>query len=604
MKSTWPSLAIGCLKGYLAANGISSRCCHLHLEAAAKFGWVHYDALENTWGAGEALFGSLLDPADSHRLVSVAAQLLRDANHPATATWAERTARHDLRAFVDAWLERERPQDYLVVGGSIGAMQLCASLYLMKRLRERGHKGWRIFGGSGLVGSVAGEVLQRCSDIDAVVEGEGEQALLAIAKRITSELPSSFEGLPQVLTRNADGNPICGDAVSSLDLSSAPPANLDEYFETAQRLGIPKTGLTIPFEHSRGCAWEHRTKGKLRGCTFCGLYRNSPDYRRKSVERILRDVEDAVNRYRVLNLGFVDAYLPGEYRDDLLDGLIRLPSDVSFFTELRCDLTKATVERLAARASRVQLGVESFTTAILRRIGKGIGAAASVHSVRLCQEYGIPTQYNLMLRIPGVPRSEIDALNEVLPILFGLIPPNATNFYLDRNSLIFADPEAHGVAPDSLDVDRPDWLPHSLGDSRISQVVPFTFIGTDAEDAWSRIESQVERWHERWRSAKSASVESPLSWRDGGGWASIVDMRGDVAKIYHLEGILYDVFMACGKIVSEAKLAQLLPHHSLTLLSDALRELVSHRLILRDGPFFISVAVRAGSRMAGWSARR
>src|ERR1700687_303914 len=88
MKGTWPSLALGCLKSFLREGGIQARCCHFHLETAAKIGWSRYDVFAEVWGAGEALFGALLDPKDSGRLVSVAAQLLREARPPAAALWA------------------------------------------------------------------------------------------------------------------------------------------------------------------------------------------------------------------------------------------------------------------------------------------------------------------------------------------------------------------------------------------------------------------------------------------------------------------------------------------------------------------------------------
>lgn len=596
MKASWPSLAVGCLKAFLQASGIQTRCCHLHLEAAVAFGWSHYEALAETWGAGEALFGALLDPADSDRLVSVAAGLLREANRPATAKWAEEAACEDLRVFVDAWLERERPEEYPIVGGSVGAMQLCGTLYLMKRVRERGHAGKRVLGGSGLVGTVAREILIRCPDVDAVVDGEGERALLGLANSVTRG-EREIAGIPGVLTRDSTGEIVADGIVASVNMATAPAADLDEFYATAAELGVPKTALTISFEHSRGCEWEHRTKGKLRGCTFCGLYRNSPDHRRKPTERILREMEGAVQRFRVLNLAFVDAYLPADYRDELLDGLIAMPADISFFTEMRCDLTRDTIARLAARASRVQLGVESFSSAILRRIGKGVGAARTVHSVRLCQEYGVPTQYNLMVRIPGVPRNEIDELCQALPTLFGLPPPNVAEFYLDRNSLIFADPEAHGIAPHTLDATRPNWLARSLGDSRISQSVPFELKDEEVEAAWSRVERQIERWHEHWRLAKSARMESPLTWRDGGSWASVVDARADVARVYLLEGILYEVFLACNEVTTQQNLAESLCHHSPAMLAEALRELASHRLVLQDGALWVAVAVRAQPRM-------
>src|SRR5262249_27896136 len=147
----------------------------------------------------------------------------------------------------------------------------------------------------------------------------------------------------------------------------------------------------LSLEHSRGCEWEHRTPGELRGCTFCGLYRNSPNFRRKPISRVADQIRQSVARYRNLNLAFVDAYLPEASRHELIEELNAIPGDITYFSELRCDLSAETVARLALRARRVQLGVESFSTALLRRIGKGLSAAQSVYCVRLCQEAKIST---------------------------------------------------------------------------------------------------------------------------------------------------------------------------------------------------------------------
>jgi ribosomal peptide maturation radical SAM protein 1 len=598
MKATWPCLGIGLLKSFLHNGGIDVRCRHLHLEAAAMLGLQLYDALAETWGAGEALFGALLDPEDAERLCGVAARLLREAGHEQAACWAEGPAREALRDLVETWLDRDCPERFAIVGGSVGAVQLCSTLYLVKRVRERGHTGLRVLGGAGLVGSVAQELLARCPDLDAIVAGEGEQALLDLAKAYLSGL-SPATAHPSILTRDDGTDEAANTSAGSLNLAYTPAADLDDFYDAARAYGVPTTALTLSFEHSRGCEWEHRSKDHLRGCTFCGLYRNSPNHRRKPVDKVLHDIEAAVHRYKVLNLAFVDAYLPVDYGDYLLDGLNSLAPDVSFFTELRCDLTRATVERLAVRARRVQLGVESFSTHILRRIGKGISAAQSIQSVRLCQEYGVPTQYNLMTHIPGVPREEIDELHDLLPTLFGLIPPTLARFYLDRNSLTFADPEAHGVRRDSLDVERPEWLASVLGDSRICQAVPFDALDASVEAAWARVEHQITRWREQWHLATSAGLEAPLIWRDGGDWASVIDAREAVARIYTLEGVLYDVFKACDEVISEPRLVERLPQHEPNWIVEALGVLVERRFVVRDGSRWILLAVRSRAGRAG-----
>ena len=593
--ATWPSLAIGCLKAFLHAEGIGARCSHFHLEVAAAIGLPRYRVLADAWGPGEALFGALLDPEDGERLVSVAARLLQDAKQPALAEWARERGCDDLRTLVDAWLDRERPERYSVVGGSIGALQLSGTLYVMKRISERGHAGARVVGGAALVGTSARAVLARCPYVDAVVDGEGEHALVEIARRVLNGSPG-LAGAPRVVSReaHAPGNG-CGDA-PTVDLSTSPAPDLEEYFTAAARLGVPKTALTIAFEYSRGCEWEQRTKGQLRGCTFCGLYRNSPDHRRKPVQRAIGQIEDAVRRYQVLNVGLVDAYLPRDYRDELLDGLLRSPADLSLFSELRCDLTRETVERLGFVADRVQLGVESFSSAILRRIGKGVSGAATVHSLRLLQEHGVTTQYNLMTHIPGVTAREIDELNDLMPALFGLAPPSITEFYLDRNSLVYADPAAHGIDPATLDAEGHEWLARALGDSRISQVVPFRAVDPDAEAAWNRVRAQARRWRERWNAVRAGTLAAPLTWQQGSGWATVVDARTEVMHIYRLEGVLHDVFLACGDVTSMNGLVEALPAYSKEAIEEALRELTGKRLVLQDGRLWVALPVRARAR--------
>jgi ribosomal peptide maturation radical SAM protein 1 len=597
MKAGWPCLGIAALKSYLERDGIAARCCHLQLETAARMGWAIYDGLSETWGAGEALFGALIDPGDAPRLKAYAADQLHRAGYEALADWAAGPACDELGRLVDRWIDESGALKAPVVGCSVGALQLCGALYLLRRLAERGHSGTRVVGGSGLVGDVAPVVLMRVPEVHYLVNGEGEEAfLLLVRKTLAGKTP--IGPLPGVLTAEEARAGRTHSHAPPIDLSRAPDPDLTEFFASAARLGIPKTALTLSFEHSRGCEWEHRVPGTLRGCTFCGLYRTSPTFRRKPADLVVRQVQDSVNRYRSLNVAFVDAYLPEDDRDTLLDGLNDLPEDITYFSELRCDLTPSTVARLARRTRRVQLGVESFSTSILRQIGKGISAAQTVYSVRLCQEAGIPLQYNLMHHIPGIPRAEIDALVEDLPVLYGLKPPQPARFYLDRNSLVFRYPDRHGIRRDSLDSEGHDWLPAALGDSKISQVVTFS-TAEDTESAWAALEQAVHEWRERWRVAHTAGIAAPLVWRGGSGWATVTDMRTETTRIYELEGTLLQVFFACADVTSSTKLMKRLDPLPEPEINAALSALVERGLVFRDGSRHVRVAIKAGRPNGG-----
>jgi ribosomal peptide maturation radical SAM protein 1 len=591
MKGDWPCLGIATVKSYVEAAGIAVRCCHFHLDAAARLSLNAYNALAETWGAGEALFAALLDQDQTKRLTAYAAEELQAKGYNDVAEWARGGALAELSALVDLWIDENRIDEATIVGGSVGALQLCGTLLMMRRLKERGHSGLRVLGGSGLVGSVATEVLRRASFVDFIVHGEGEQAFLDFVRAVRDG--GVIPDIAGVLQRDRrTGEVKAASRSKPICLAGAPAPDLTEFFNTAARLGVPRTALTLSIEHSRGCEWEHRTPGQLRGCTFCGLYRNSPNFRRKPVAHIVGHLRDNVARYRNLNLAFVDAYLPEADRDELIDAINALPEDVTFFSELRCDLTAETVIRLARRARRVQLGVESFSTALLRRIGKGLTAAQSAYCVRLCQEAGISTQYNLMLHIPGATQDEIAGLHADLPTLFGLLPPEVTRFYLDRNSLAFEDPAGHGIAPDSLDAKPHPWLPGWLADGHVSQVVPFRPVSDALTANWDSVGALVEQWQDRWHAARKSGVASPLTWQLGVGWAAIVDLRQQREQVYEIEDALFDVFHACDSVMSVATLTNSLPQRSLQQIEQTLEELVGMGLIFRDGPRYVRVAIR------------
>ncbi len=586
MKAGWPCLGIAALKSCLAVNGVAVQCSHFHLETAARLGWDNYDSLAEACGAGEALFGALIDHEDAARLTAYAGRELRTAGFEALADWAEGPACTELQQLIDRWIDDVGAIKAPIIGVSVGAMQLCAAIYLVQRLAQRGHFGVRVLGGSGLVGSCGTEVLRRVPEVDYVVQGEGEESFSRLVNALL-EKPGRDLAVPGVISQTA---PYIGRG-PGVNLAKVPAPDLFEYFATAARLGIPKTALNLSFEHSRGCEWEHRTPGKLRGCTFCGLYRGSPDFRRKPVDVLCRQVQDSVNSYRNLNVAFVDAYLTEGNRDALLDALNSLPEDITFFSELRCDMSPDTVARLALRARHVQLGVESFSTEILQKIGKGVSGAHSVYNVRLCQEAGISLQYNLMHGIPGVTKAQVDALAASLPTLFGLVPPQPARLYLDRNSLLYRTPSDYGIDPLSLDAIRHEWLAHALGDNEISPDVSFAPTD-DLAEAWDELEVLVRTWKALWRRTTAADIASPLLWRAGSEWASVTDLRDGKLHAYEIDGLLHQVFLACDAVVTLQKIARLLPNHSASEIAMALAELVSRGLVFRDGPRYVRVAIR------------
>lgn len=591
----WPSLSVGVLKAYLTKLGIATDGLHLHFDVAMRIGLARYQRIASGWELGEALYFSLYLPEEAQAILSRTAKHLEhkeptEAEQLATLEFMAEVERATLDVLDAVDLSR-----YSVVGLSVGALQLGASLYLAKVLKQREPRLHVVLGGGSVLGEPGATLLRLVPWIDVVVDGEGENALAALASE--SEWDEElFKRVPNLRYRRSDGSIARSETRVMATLDDAPPPDMDEFYLAAQTIGYPRSNLVMPIEASRGCAWEHRkADGQLRGCTFCGLYRNSPNFREKRVEMVLAEMQDGVARSQAAEISFVDAYLPPSYAKDLLRGIASAGMDVTLFCEMRCDLDEEITDLLARAGTRqLQLGVEAFHTSILARMAKGTRTIDNVSSIKLCEEYGIPYQYNLILRFPGVSANEVKAMIQLLPLLRGFTPPTLADFYLDRGSRIHADPQRYGILPDTLDSHPLPFLPAAMQAVGISQFVPFEVEeDNEANEAWASLESVVEQWRTRYDEAREQGIDHLLSYRNLGESLLVSDYRGDESVILELNGATRDVLLASDRLIRKRELQRRLPEIDAETLDLVLEELRAHRLILEEGGLLLGLPVRS-----------
>jgi hypothetical protein len=352
----------------------------------------------------------------------------------------------------------------------------------------------------------------------------------------------------------------------------------------------------MPLEASRGCAWEHRKNdGQLHGCTFCGLYRNSPNFREKSATTIVDEIRSGVERSQATAVSFVDAYLPPGAAKDLLQNISGAALDVTLFCELRCDLDDQIADLLARAATRhVQLGVEAFNTRVLGKMAKGRRMIDNVFSIKLCEEYGIPYQYNLISHFPGVTEDDLLKTIELLPLLRGFVPPAVADFYLDRGSRIFADPSGFGIAAETLDRAPLPFFPEAFTNRPVSQFVAFEQNETaSVQEAWAEIETLVNLWRANYTEVREQGVSHLLSYRDLGNVLVVTDYRNGDPSILELRGVLRAVLLACDRLVSIKELQRRVPELDNETLDLVLDQLRSHQLIVEEAGALLSLPVRA-----------
>lgn len=591
----WPSLSVGVLKAHLNRIEIPTDGLHLHFDVAMQIGLARYQTIASGWELGEALYFGLYSPSEASDILARTARYASDNGH----AWSPELASIDFMREVERAtlnvIDRIDLSRYSLVGLSVGALQLGASLYLAQIIKQRNPSIRVVLGGGSVLGQPGATLLELVPAIDAVVDGEGEDALAALAGESNWDEQLLYR-IPNVRYRRSNGAPGRTQAASMLNLSQAAVPDMDEFYAAARNAGYPPGDLVMPLEASRGCAWEHRKNdGQLHGCTFCGLYRNSPNFREKPVATIVDEIRSGVERSQATAVSFVDAYLPPGAAKGLLKNISEAALDVTLFCEMRCDLDDQIADLLARAATRqVQLGVEAFNTHVLGKMDKGRRMIDNVFSIKLCEEYGIPYQYNLISHFPGVSEEDLLKTIELLPLLRAFVPPAMADFYLDRGSRIYTDPSGYGIAAESFDRTPLPFFPAAFRNRPVSQFVAFEKHETEkVRKAWAEIESIINLWRMNYSEVREQGVSHLLSYRDLGNVIVVTDYRNGEPSILQLRGVLRSVLLACDRIVSGKELRRRVPELDEETLGLVLDQLRAYGLIVEEAEALLGLPVRA-----------
>jgi len=191
-----------------------------------------------------------------------------------------------------------------------------------------------------------------------------------------------------------------------------------------------------------------------------------------------------------------------------------------------------------------------------------------------------------------VPAADISTMARQLPDLYGFRPPNLARFYLDRGSRMFRVPQNYGIDPESLDAAWPNFLPKRIARAAITQFVPYRELSECNSDAWGQLDSAVKTWNLRYETARKMGLHSPLTFRDGGSFVRITDVRGPEPKSVTLKGDLRRLFLACGRKTLVEKLSNEMQGMKAADFDAALRELCSHKLVIVEAGQILALPVR------------
>ena len=436
----YPSLALGLFKSRLRQEGIPCDVLYLNIPFAEMLGYASYSGLIIQPPAyfaceqlfAESAFGALV-PSD---------QAYYDE---AGLDPSMRQQLQAVKAFVEPFLNRCMTEvdwsAYDIVGFTSLFEQNLATLALARRIKQRCPDILTVFGGPNFE-AVMGETFHRLLDyMDFVCSGEADDTFPELIKRLAYRHP--IDDLPGIVHRRNGVSHATAPAPMTTRLDRLPLPDFTDYFSRVRQMPLPPgADPCVLIETSRGCWW-----GEKNHCTFCGLNSQSMEYRSKSAERSIAEVEQLQGQYKVNFVRVVDNILNHQFFDDFLPGLASRRLGVTIFFEVKANLRKPQVAALKdAGVTVVQAGIESLSTHTLKLMRKGSTSLMNVQTLKWCKEYGVLCDWNLIYGFPGEDPEDYRLSAELARLLTHLSPPTGCGpIRLDRFSPNYNEAERMGL---------------------------------------------------------------------------------------------------------------------------------------------------------------
>ena len=232
-------------------------------------------------------------------------------------------------------------------------------------------------------------IFEQCPEIDYGVIGEGEETSLALIKAL--ENGNTVEGIAGVVSRNIRND----DRTLISDIKTLHHPDRSLICNQLYRYPLLKHRHVTTVMTSRGCPY---------GCAFCDKSIFGSEWRSRSVDSVLDELDLIINAHHIQSIIFYDDLFTVN-KDRVIgicEGILRKGYKISWKCEGRVNLVDLDVMKLMKRAGCqiIAYGVESANQAGLDYLNKKTTVEQTIRAFDLTRKAGIQTIAYFILGIP------------------------------------------------------------------------------------------------------------------------------------------------------------------------------------------------------------
>jgi ribosomal peptide maturation radical SAM protein 1 len=531
LSARYPSFQLALLKPTLEKAGIPAQAFSLFLYFGSRIGWPLNEALADVWPcmAGEwiwskAAFGDISSKEKDEEYFRTFRGNFEPICRRAGCTlqdlvWVRDKAAPD---FIDFCVESVDWKRFGLIGFSVVFQQLLASLALANALKRKYPDLPVIMGGASLEDDIADELMRGCPQVDYMHCGDGDLSFPEMVHRLYRG--DSLRGLRGLMHRENGEVQFAGRSPNFAQMDQTPTPDFSEYFYARREGGYDdydgSRDMLLPIEAARGCWW-----GEKNHCTFCGLNRSGMEFRAKSPERVIEQLEALSRQYGVFHFNAIDNIMAPEYADKLFGKLAASHSDIQLHYEIRPNFSRTQLGRMRRGGLfSVQPGVESLSTHILKVMRKYTTGMRNVELIKWCTYYGINNLYNILVQFPGETADDYRLQSDVVAKIPHFQPPYAiVKARADRGSPMYTEPTSQSIVQLTPSECYHYLFPAGKFDlTKVSYYFDHEMTDTVPEHIYDELFASVGEWQKRWPERASRPF---LSYRKAYSSVQIADGR-------------------------------------------------------------------------------
>lgn len=518
LSARFPSFQLALLKPTLERAGIPVQTFSLFMYFGNFIGWRINEALADVypcmvgeWLWTKAAFGDFANDEEYFRIYGNNLETI--CNQAGCSISDLRDIRENAAPeFIDFCLNSIDWTRFGVIGFSVVFQQTLASIAFARALKQRYPEIPIIFGGATFEDDIAEEIMKGCPQVDYIHCGDADETLPKVIRRVYDK--ESMKGMPGIMWRENNQIIYAGRAPNLSDMNKTPVPDFDEYFYARKEGGYNNYDqaqeVLLPIETARGCWW-----GVKNHCTFCGLNRAGMEFRSKSVDNVIEQLDELSHRYSILDFNAIDNIIAPDYIDKLFTRLADANTDIRLHYEVRPSLSRAQLKLMRKGGLfSIQPGVESLSTHILKLMRKHTTGMRNLELIKWSTYYGINNLYNILLRFPGETTDDYRTQCEVISKIHHLQAPWAiAKARADRGSPMYTEPETQSI---SRLVPSPcyDYLfpKDRFNLNRVSYYFEHEMGNTLDDNEYEAIFEAVDVWQYRWRQRPKPYLRYRKAW--------------------------------------------------------------------------------------------